>query len=46
MNDSAASYDFAIRMLRLRGILRGEFWPHEEEPFDLVMAAMLMRRLG
>lgn len=43
MNDNAASYFFAIRMMRLRGILLGEYWPHEEEPFDLVMAAVLMR---
>lgn len=43
MTDDAASYAFAVRMLRLRGIITGEFWAHEDEPFDLVCAAMLAR---
>jgi hypothetical protein len=46
MNDNAASYFFAIRMMRLRGLLTGGFWSHEEDEFDLVMAAMLMRGQG
>lgn len=45
MTDAADSYAFAIRMLRLRGILTGEFWAHEDEPFDLVMAAVSMREV-
>ena len=41
--DSAASYFVAIRARRLIGLLRGEFWAHEEETFDLVLAAALAR---
>lgn len=43
MNDGAASYFFAIRALRLRGLITGEYWPVEEDTFDLVLAAILMR---
>jgi len=41
--DAAASYFFAIRMCRLRGLITGEFWPVEEDEFDLLMAAALAR---
>lgn len=44
MNDAAASYFHAIRMCRLKGLLTGEFWPHEEDTFDLVMAAAMARK--
>ena len=43
MNDSAASYFAAIKARRLLGLLRAEFWAHENEEFDLVLAAVLMR---
>lgn len=43
MNDAQASYFFALRMLRLRGLITGEFWATEDDTFDLVAAAMLAR---
>ena len=39
MNDGAMSYFAAIQARRLRA----EWWAHEEETFDLVLAAALMR---
>lgn len=42
-DDAAASYFHAIRMCRLKGLITGEFWPHEEDTFDLVMASAMTR---
>lgn len=44
MDDAAASYFEALRAIRLRALLTGERWPVEEDEFDLVIAAALMRR--
>jgi hypothetical protein len=43
MNDSAASYVAAIKACRLLGLLRAEWWPQEEDDFDLVAAAALAK---
>lgn len=43
MNDAAASYFAAIKARRLLGLLRGEFWAHPEDEFDLMLAAILAR---
>lgn len=44
MTDDRDSYLFAIAMMRLRALIRGERFPVEEDDgaFDLVMAAALV----
>lgn len=43
MTDAAASYYEALAAIRLRALLTGARWPVEEDTFDLVLAAALMR---
>lgn len=43
MNDATASYFAAIAACRLLGLLRADWWATEEDSFDLVLAAALMR---
>lgn len=43
MSDASDSYFVALAAIRLRALLRGERFPQEEDTFDLVLAAALMR---
>ena len=48
MNDAAASYFAALAAIRLRMLLTAERWPvpEDDDAFDLVLAAVLMRGRG
>ena len=43
MTDDRDSYFAAIKARRLLGLLRAEWWPQEEDCFDLVLACALAR---
>ena len=43
MTDDRDSYFFALAMMRLRALIRGERWAQPEDEFDLVAAADLAR---
>lgn len=44
VHDAATSYFAALAAIRLLALLTGARWPEPEDEFDLVLAAMLMRR--
>lgn len=42
-DDATRNYFHALAMMRLRAVLTAERWATEDDTFDLVMAAALMR---
>lgn len=43
MTDDLASWMQAIAALRMRAVVRGDVFPREDEPIDIVLLAALKR---